>query len=100
MGICECERYCQGGKIVSGTTFRKHYSRNVRSSQDQSNPPPSAKSPLLENLAGIPGPSFPILLDWFREQGIWIHESLEIRSMDGGIAVYAVGVGSPQQVGE
>ncbi|GHJ83972.1 hypothetical protein NliqN6_0374 [Naganishia liquefaciens] len=113
LGICECERYCQGGKIVSGATFRKHYSRSVvRTAEDQ---PDERKRPgrpyvssgiqpsgchLLENLTKIPEPSIPILLDWFREQGIWIHESLEIRSMAGGrgIAVYAVGVGSPQQV--
>ena len=41
LGICECERYCQGGKIVSGATFRKHYSRSVvRTAEDQPAPPP------------------------------------------------------------
>lgn len=112
--MCECERYCQGGKIVSGTTFRKHYSRSaVRSTRDEyderEHPSgavlpevPLQSCPLLEDLAGIPEPSIPILLDWFREQGIWIHESLDIRPMggEGGIAVYAVGAGSPQQVGK
>lgn len=115
MGICECERYCQGGKIVSGATFRKHHGRSiVRLTQNQpdelkrsevpaiSPEAPSNGCPLLENLVKIPQPSIPVLLDWFRKQGIWVHESLDIRPMgDGrGIAVYAVDVGSPQQVGK
>jgi hypothetical protein len=114
MGMCECERYCEGGKIVSGTTFRKHYSRSApRTTHDDTEEPghasvpvlpevPLQSCPLLENLAGVPEPSIAILLEWFHEQGIWIHESLDIRPMgdEGGISVYAVGAGSPQQVGE
>ncbi|KAI5453681.1 hypothetical protein NCC49_005501 [Naganishia albida] len=107
-GICECPRYCEGGKIVNGATFRRHY---LKSKQDANkNDPPhetpraavldTGPSPLCESLAKIPEPSIPILLAWFQEHDIWIHESLEIREMSdgGGIAVFAVGAGAPQQV--
>lgn len=95
---------------MNGATFRRHY---LKSKQDANkNDPPrevsraavldTGPSPLCESLAKIPEPSIPILLAWFQEHGIWIHESLEIREMSdrGGIAVFAVGAGAPQQVGE
>jgi hypothetical protein len=96
---------------VDGATFRRHYGKSIHDSNSRKDPVPregtttvdaGTTCPLVENLANIPGPSIPILLDWFHEHGIWIHESLEVRQMPdaGGVAVFAVGVGSPQQVGE
>lgn len=99
---------------MDGATFRRHYGKSVRNphkpesrredtnAQATDTVDPGTICPLIQNLVSIPEPSIPVLLAWFQEQGIWIHENLEIRQMagGGGIAVFAVGAGIPQQVGK
>ncbi|KAJ9103928.1 hypothetical protein QFC21_002391 [Naganishia friedmannii] len=114
-GVCDCQRYCGGGKVVRAATFRRH---NPQSENDAT-PTPSTEGQnkrrkrvemtvegkvetnhLVNKLAGMPVPSVTELMDWFEKENIWIHKSLEIKAMAdlSGLGIFAVNVGVPQQV--
>ncbi|KAJ9120141.1 hypothetical protein QFC22_003040 [Naganishia vaughanmartiniae] len=114
-GICDCQRYCGGGKVVRGATFRRHNSRT-----DNNDATPISLSDqnkrrkrveiadvgegetnfLVDKLANMPEPSVTELREWFDRENIWIHRSLEIKAMtdSSGLGIFAVDVGVPQQV--
>jgi hypothetical protein len=114
-GICDCQRYCGGGKVVNGATFRRH---NLGSDNDATQTPSSDRNKrrkrteatvkgeetvnaLVDKLASMPAPSVTELREWFERENIWIHQSLEITTMadSSGLGIFAVDVGVPQQVG-